>query len=88
LKRWPAAFRSSALHGTKGLFRAGDIIFASNADAMEKELRRILANADLRSDLAARGRQTIEARHTCAHRADELLDFAADIGAPRETTPT
>jgi spore maturation protein CgeB len=30
--------------------------------------------------LAAHGRRTILARHTCAHRVDELLGVAEEIG--------
>jgi spore maturation protein CgeB len=58
----------------EGLFRPGeDYLVANDGKEMERHLRAIAAEADLRADLAARGLETIRARHTCAHRADELL---------------
>ena len=40
-------------------------------------------DADLRRSLAAAGLETILARHTCAHRVDELLAVVASLGAPK-----
>jgi spore maturation protein CgeB len=37
----------------------------------------------LRAALAARGLAAIRARHTCAHRVDELLALYERLGAPQ-----
>jgi spore maturation protein CgeB len=56
------------------LFRPGrDYLVAANGDAMRRQLAEIARDPALRADLARHGLETIRARHTCAHRADELL---------------
>ncbi len=59
---------------TEHLFRPGrDYLTAANGDAMTAHLTALRGDADLRAALVASGLETIRARHTCAHRADELL---------------
>lgn len=66
----------------EGLFRPGeDYLVARDGDAMTAALRALLADPAQRDALARRGRETILARHTCAHRVDELLTIAAGLGA-------
>jgi spore maturation protein CgeB len=56
------------------LFRPGeDYLVARNGSEMRQHLRDVLNDADLSAALAASGLETIRARHTCAHRVDELL---------------
>ncbi|MCU1233255.1 MAG: hypothetical protein JWP63_1222 [Candidatus Solibacter sp.] len=63
------------------LFQPGlDFLTARNGAEMTASLRRILSDATLARELAAHGLATIRARHTCAHRADELLAIAASVG--------
>jgi len=70
----------------EGLFAPGDdFLMARNGDEMRALLRRVLADRDLARHLAQHGRRTILARHTCAHRVDELLAVAAELGL--ETAP-
>lgn len=58
----------------EGLFRPGtDYLVAHDAEEMTACLRALAADPDLRAGLAASGLATIRARHTCAHRVDELL---------------
>jgi spore maturation protein CgeB len=64
----------------EGLFRAGDFLFADDGAAMESHLRRVLREPSLAADLAASGLETVLARHTCAHRADELLEICSNLG--------
>ncbi len=64
----------------EGLFRPGDFLLAADPAQMAAHLRALDADAALRASLAAHGRETILARHTCAHRARELLGIAAQIG--------
>jgi hypothetical protein len=51
---------------------------------MIEHLRALLADPAAAAALARHGRQTVLARHTCAHRVDELLalDAALRAGAP------
>ncbi len=68
-------------HDWEGLFRPGtDFLLAADPAQMAAHLRALDADQELRANLAAHGRETIMARHTCAHRARELLDIAARIG--------
>ncbi|CAN7616490.1 glycosyltransferase [Phenylobacterium sp. LjRoot219] len=65
------------------LFRPGvDFLFAHDGAAMTRALRLVRDDADLRSSLVRSGLETIRARHTCAHRAAELLAIAADLQTP------
>ena len=47
---------------------------------MTARLRDLAHDADLRAALVAHGLETIRARHTCAHRAQELLSIAGTLG--------
>jgi spore maturation protein CgeB len=58
----------------EGLFTPGeDYLIARDGREMRRLLSELLADEAWRRALAARGRRTILARHTCAHRVDELL---------------
>lgn len=66
---------------TEGLFRPGeDYLCVTNGRAMTAELRLLLADSAARRQLAASGLETIHARHTCAHRARQLLDICEELG--------
>lgn len=74
---------------SEGLFRVGeDFLMVRDGAAMTAALRDLAADADLRRSLVAHGLETIRARHTCAHRVDELLavvrrlDGAAAVPSP------
>jgi len=74
---------SALWHDDEGLFTPGeDYLIARDGAAMRRHLRAVLADPALAAALAARGRAAILARHTCAHRADELLAILAELGAP------
>lgn len=65
------------------LFRPGtDYLIAEDGAAMRRRLRDIRDDAELRQNLAAHGLETIRARHTCDHRAEELLGVLARLGVP------
>ncbi|WP_375457580.1 glycosyltransferase [uncultured Enterovirga sp.] len=71
---------SAPWQDSERLFRVGtDFLMAQNEREMEDHLRAVQADPDLRRSLAARGRETILARHTCAHRADELLAIVQSL---------
>jgi spore maturation protein CgeB len=66
---------------TEGLFTPGDdFLVARNGREMCALLERVLLDRDLARHLALHGRRTILERHTCAHRVDELLRIAAELG--------
>jgi spore maturation protein CgeB len=73
----------------EGLFTPGeDYLVAADGAAMRRQLRAVLADPDLARSLAERGRATILARHTCAHRVDELLAVARELGIDAQRRAT
>jgi spore maturation protein CgeB len=60
------------------LFSPGeDYLVARDGAEMRRHLMEVLHDRALADALGSRGRRTIEARHTCAHRVDELLAIVA-----------
>jgi spore maturation protein CgeB len=75
----------------EGLFTPGeDYLVARDGVEMECHLRTVLHDPDLAHSLAEHGRRTIEARHTCAHRVDELMHVLTELRPElaASTTPT
>jgi spore maturation protein CgeB len=69
----------------EGLFRSGDYLVARTGAEMKDLVHEVLEDRNLAAELAARGLETVRARHTCAHRVEELLAICADCGAPALT---
>ncbi len=68
----------------EGLFTPGaDYLVAQDGAGMTAQLRALAADPALRAALAAHGLATIRARHSCDHRADELLAIVHQL-ADRE----
>jgi spore maturation protein CgeB len=66
----------------EGLFRPGqDFLTVRSGHQMTAALRRLLADPDEAAALARSGLETIRARHTCAHRVEELLGICGELGA-------
>jgi spore maturation protein CgeB len=62
------------------LFRPGsDYLIAQDGDHMRRLLIALAHDPALGADLARHGLETILARHTCAHRAEELLGIVAGL---------
>jgi spore maturation protein CgeB len=62
------------------LFGTGtDYLVARTGAEMTRHLRTVLNEADVARELAANGLRTIRARHTCAHRVDELLRIVRSV---------
>jgi spore maturation protein CgeB len=80
---------SSPWDDCEGLFTQGkDYLVAHDRYEMMRCLTTLLENHRLAGELARHGRRTIVARHTCAHRVDELLDiYAALEGATPLSVP-
>ncbi len=72
----------------ENLFTPGeDFLVARNGLEMQQHLRDLLSDPALAEGIAAQGLATIERRHTCAHRVDELMHILLTIRANhRETT--
>jgi spore maturation protein CgeB len=65
----------------EGLFRPGiDYLVVRDRAGMARALRDTLGDPAAAAARAAAGLETILARHTCAHRVDELLAIAAGLG--------
>ncbi|MGY2050035.1 CgeB family protein [Methylobacterium sp. JK268] len=71
---------SAPWRDSEGLFTPGrDFLLAEDGAAMTRHLRALREDPALRAELAAHGLATIRARHTCAHRAEELLAVVARL---------
>lgn len=67
----------------EGLFSPGrDFLVARDGDEMERHLRAVLQDRDMARELALSGLRAIRARHTCAHRVDELLEIYLGLKEP------
>ena len=64
---------SAPWQDSEGLFPDGCWLMARNGVELRRALRAVLADEALRTSLISRGLAAIRDRHTCAHRADELL---------------
>lgn len=64
---------------SEALFRPGDYAVAETPAEMRAALHRLATDADAAAAQAERGLQTILARHTCEHRAAQLLEIVAQF---------
>jgi spore maturation protein CgeB len=64
------------------LFEPGtDYLVAHSGESMESAMHMILDSPLLAGRMSHRGRRTILARHTCAHRVRELMTIASQLGS-------
>jgi spore maturation protein CgeB len=65
----------------EGLFSPGaDFLVARDGEAMQRHLLDVLNDPEFARSLAHQGLQTVHARHTCAHRVDELFAILGELG--------
>jgi spore maturation protein CgeB len=65
---------------SEGLFEPGaDFLVAQTGAEMRERLRTLRHEPELARSLSERGLATIRARHTCAHRVEELLRITEEI---------
>lgn len=57
------------------LFTKADFLVARSAEEMEAQISWVLHNEAAAREIASHGRRTVLERHTCSHRADELLQI-------------
>ena len=74
---------SAPWQDSEGLFRPGeDYLVARDGAEMERHLRSLEHDMDLRRHLVASGLATVRARHGCAHRVDELMAIVEGLAPP------
>jgi spore maturation protein CgeB len=65
----------------ENLFTPGkDYLVAADGNEMQRHLAEVLHDPALAQALRDHGLATVEARHTCAHRVDELLAICEELG--------
>lgn len=64
---------SAPWNDSEQLFRADDYITVRNAGEMRRAIKYLLSDADAAQGYAQRGLETMLARHTCRHRAEQLI---------------
>jgi len=75
---------SAPWNDAEGLFSIGeDFLMVQSGDEMTRTLRDLLADPARAQSLARHGLHTILQRHTCAHRAQELVAIANELGPAR-----
>lgn len=67
----------------EGLFPEGCYAKAADGAAMRKLMREVMNDAAYRQAMAAAGLEAIRRRHTCDHRAAELLAIIDELKPPR-----
>jgi spore maturation protein CgeB len=72
---------------SESLFGEGDYLAAADGREMTGLIRRDLEQPAAARARALRGRSTILRRHTCAHRADELMALCRRLGLDEEPAP-
>lgn len=73
----------------EGLFEAGrDYLVAADGARMAEHLRSLMEDEGMARQLAVHGRQTVLARHTCAHRVGELVEIANELGITTRAVAT
>ncbi len=64
----------------ENLFRPGeDYVCVCDGRAMAAEIEHLLRDDAARQQIASNGLQTIRARHTCAHRAQQLVEICDEL---------
>ena len=64
---------------TEGLFREGDFLFVRSGEEMREAMRYLLDHDAAAMEQARRGLETVLARHTCDHRAAELIEICHEV---------
>ena len=71
----------------EGLFHPGsDYLVAAGGRQMRQHLRDLVHDREYAAVIAAHGLKTLRARHTCAHRVEQLLSILDELAG--ESTPT
>jgi spore maturation protein CgeB len=72
---------SAPWNDAEHLFTPGrDFLFAQNGAEMKELMQTVLSDKAFVSDLTQHGLHTIQQKHTCAHRVDELYQICDELG--------
>lgn len=72
---------SAPWEDSEGLFNPGkDFLTAASGNEMKEMIRLLLNEPDFAAEMAEHALRTILSRHTCSHRADELLNICRSLG--------
>ena len=72
---------SSPWNDAEHLFTPGeDFRFVQNGEEMQALMQQVIASEPWVKEMTAHGLQTIQQRHTCAHRVDELYAICEELG--------
>lgn len=70
---------SAPWNDSEHLFRGGDFLVARSGDEMQEYMEHLLQEAGTAEAQAQRGLETVLARHTCRHRAEELSAICEEV---------
>jgi spore maturation protein CgeB len=74
---------SAPWRDTENLFRPGDFLYARDGEEMTSHLDHLVSDYSFGEEIGDRGLRTILARHTCTHRANELLQIVREPAAAK-----
>lgn len=75
---------SAPWEDSERLFPSGCYLTARNGEEMRKQMRAVVHDEALRAQLRSAGLRAIAARHTCDHRAAQLLEIHASLNSRPE----
>jgi spore maturation protein CgeB len=78
---------SAPWHDAENLFHAGSHLTVANGEEATAAIMLLMDDRDLAADMAAVGLCSIQARHTCEHRVDELILLLDGLEAVRGRQP-
>jgi spore maturation protein CgeB len=79
---------SSPWNDAEHLFHPGkDFQFVHNKNEMKEWMQKLLTDDALVDDMTSNGLKTIQERHTCAHRVDELYRICEELQVNNITKP-
>jgi spore maturation protein CgeB len=70
---------SAPWRDVEGLFRPGDFWMVANGGEMQEAMRTLLREPERAAEQAAHGLEQILLRHTCRHRAQELVEIVKEV---------
>jgi spore maturation protein CgeB len=70
---------SAPWQDAEGLFREGDMLFVKTGEEMQRAIKRLLERPGEAKAQAERGMETVQGRHTCRHRAEELTEIIEEV---------
>jgi len=70
---------SAPWQDSEELFRPGDFLRVNSGHEMTVAIRMLLRDSEAAEELALRGLQTVLARHTCRHRAEQLTSICKEL---------